>query len=491
MGKSAQGVVHVKRKAKDGEKGADGYSLELIIDGGSTFNFKTGSNGQLVSSGQTRSYRVLLGEADVTGSCAISPSFPDGCNFSEEGLSLFYSHNYYMTVSNLGIATVNTTFPDKSVANVSVSSAYFVLTVQYGELIKNFTINISVDVSVMVTKAYSDGKGYHIEVNDKFDKLGKTGIDIENKKITLKADNIEFLNNAGDTMAIFVDDHLNADLIDAKQIVTDGLQAQTIDAKNATITNLNVEKCKITGSTRIPFTMASNAMDLDYSDNVALISNNYGWSVEGGTEFNIKWDVGQSGRRVTLVNYKWEDKTADGYGVIVAPNGQYFYEDGIAKTGLKISRQVVELLGYGTETTFYGWIVLSRIDIQTNSQYGHSSHVLAYATITGSKVNANDSKVSISQITYDGRDMTIECLDTGKYELTLPSAWFQGAAGDAIVTIVPRASVFVYITSKSGNKITFYCKQVSSTSNFVDTKFDIAISNARDLNFLMNSTSGL
>ena len=251
----------------------------------------------------------------------------------------------------------------------------------------------------------------------------------------------------------------------------------------------NFKNVKITGSTRVPFTLASSSMDIDYSDNVALISDGSGFSHILGNTFNIKWTPDQSGRRVTLVNYLWDGEYADLNGTINAPDGCYFFEDGVKKKALVISRQVIELLGYGMSSNFYGWIVLNRSDIGTYYLYGHAARIMAHAHITGKRTGSNSGTVTIAQLTFDNRKMNISYDDTGVYTLSLPTQWFRGAAGDAIVHITPRNGRMVYL-EKGENSLTFHCGYTGTSGNYVssEAEFDISILNAKDLKFLVNDS---
>lgn len=255
----------------------------------------------------------------------------------------------------------------------------------------------------------------------------------------------------------------------------------------------NFENVKIVGSTRVPFTLASSGFDVDYSDNVVLISDGSGWSQIMGNNFSIKWTPDQSGRRITLVNFRWNEEYAEGYGRISAIDGCYFYEDGLKKTKLIVSREAVELLGYGTPDTFYGWIVLNRVYIGTNYLYGHSSHVLAYAHITG-KQTSDTGTVTMKQLTFDNRKMSITYDDEGMYTLTLPNQWFKGLAGDAIISITSRgAPRIIYIRKSSGSNLSdsiqFVCGYYDAGRyTHAEAEFDISICSARDLNFLVDAS---
>lgn len=183
--------------------------------------------------------------------------------------------------------------------------------------------------------------------------------------------------------------------------------------KNGTFTNV-----KVIGSIRNPFNLANSRFDVDYSDNVAMLSSDGGWL----DVYSMPWDVSQSGRRLTIVNYKWGSTLAYGKAGISAPTGKYFFEDGIQKSQLKISREIIEMIGYGTTTEFYGWIVLNRIDLMTSQKYGHCLKALAVGTVSGG--NSNDN-TSITSNTFDGSKLTVSRQSEGLYRVYYPSSWFS------------------------------------------------------------------
>ena len=152
-----------------------------------------------------------------------------------------------------------------------------------------------------------------------------------------------------------------------------------------------------------------------YDNLVFPISETGGWE----ENINFPWSTKCNGRKITLVNYKWGNETPSGKFEIEAPTGKYFYEDGIQKDKLQFSREVIELLGYGDNTTFFGWIVVGRHDIATVSKYGRTFKVLAMGEVTGTK-----SSASIKYHTFDGSTLSVERSGTGIYKITHSSQWF-------------------------------------------------------------------
>jgi predicted mannosyl-3-phosphoglycerate phosphatase (HAD superfamily) len=78
---------------------------------------------------------------------------------------------------------------------------------------------------------------------------------------------------------------------------------------------------------------------------------------------------------------------------------------------------VVELLGYGDNATFFGWIVVNRLNIMTNSKYGSCQKTLAQGTVTVTK-SGSTIYTSIKYQTFDGSTMSVSRLNTGQYQIT-------------------------------------------------------------------------
>ena len=245
--------------------------------------------------------------------------------------------------------------------------------------------------------------------------------------------------------------------------------------KNGTFTNV-----KVIGSIRNPFNLANSSFDVDYSDNVAMLSSDGGWL----DAYSMPWDVSQSGRRLTIVNYKWGNTLAYGKAGISAPSGKYFFEDGIQKSQLKISREIIEMIGYGTTTEFYGWIVLNRIDLVTSQKYGHCLKALALGTVSGGNSNNN---TSITSNTFDGSKLTVSRQSEGLYRVYYPSAWFSYSSNCRVI-LTGRGVAYghsnpVKATLHSlGNG--YFDVVVSDNETRNDGSFDFIIYNGSDFDVL-------
>ena len=253
-----------------------------------------------------------------------------------------------------------------------------------------------------------------------------------------------------------------------------------VTCNSGTFTNGTFTNVKVIGSIRNPFNLANDSFDVDYSDNVAMLSSGGGWL----DAYSMPWDVSQNGRRLTIVNYKWGSTMAQGQAAISAPNGKYFFEDGIQKSKLKVSREIVEMIGYGTTTEFYGWIVLNRIDLMTSQKYGHCLKALAFGTVSGGN---SSSSTSITSNTFDGSKLTVSRQSEGLYRVFFPSTWFTYTSNCRVILtgrgVCYGASSPVKATMHSlGNG--YFDVVVSDDASRNDGSFDFIIYNGSDFDIL-------
>lgn len=244
-----------------------------------------------------------------------------------------------------------------------------------------------------------------------------------------------------------------------------------VTAKGAVFNNVRIQ-----GSVRNKFVLNDSSIWIGGDTSTQENFNNYDniVAIRGSWDENIAlpWSLEQSGRRVTLVNYKWGSNTTVGYMSISAPSGKYFFEDGIQKTSISFSRELVELLGYGDNATFFGWIVLNRRDIMCTNKYGSFLQILASGIVTLSGTSA-----SLRQKTFDGTRMSISRTGTGRYTVYLPwnlsGKYFVQMTGyytgtPIYATIIGIYSSYFYVQTQddsSANEGSF-CFQVFSTADW-------------------------
>lgn len=265
---------------------------------------------------------------------------------------------------------------------------------------------------------------------------------------------VELKNTGGQTMVYFSGKDGSGQL--AKGNITwdkDG----NLKAKGGTFMDIIIQ-----GSMRSPFVRETDAIiiggEQSTHDNVVPIASGGGW-VTAGT---LEWGVEQSGRRMCIANYRWGSSITEGQIGYSAPTGKYFYEDGIAKSSIHLSRECVELMGYGTSTQFYGWIVLNRINLGTNSRYGRKLNVLAQGTVTGTSSGA-----SISYKTFDDSILSVSRLGEGRYRVNVPTNWGL-IAGSYIVMTTGKG----YSLGSSSTPIKATVINLQSTYFDIDTSDD-------------------
>ena len=236
----------------------------------------------------------------------------------------------------------------------------------------------------------------------------------------------------------------------------------------------------------------------------------------------LKWDTSQIGRRINVVHNR-SGRTVTDFGsvTIAAPEGYYFFEDGIPKYELTFSNEVIELLGYGQSDTnpqvFYGYIVMSRKNIMTKKRYGHELRLLAMGTLKSGNSIANlcafdgTSYVPYGQCAYvssssdasyySANFKKMSCTTRSPYgqmhtcEIRMPSAWFGGSLnGDKVkvqlTSRTPGVEVAFLSANTSGICIAVTKKQLTGTGSnasnysltdvYTDADVDFCIYSAGD-----------
>lgn len=300
-------------------------------------------------------------------------------------------------------------------------------------------------------RGYKDGKFVAADGKAVFDPSGD---------VTLCGGNAKFDKNGNTTIA-----NLTA---------TSGKFTGEVNATSGKFTDVEVN-----GSMRSTFTAPSGISDVDVSDCISLISTGVGTVAD---EYNLPWNAKQSGRRISIVNWKWNGQTSTGFASIKAPTGKYFFEDGIQKSELKLSRQAVELLGYGTSDEFYGWIVLRRENIMTTYQYGRCQRVLFWGSVRCTSA----SSYQLTQVWYDGTQnkASLARISKGLYRITLPSGIIADASALAIMTtgcgyVADNSTAPCKSTIVSKTKTSFDIL-VSDNESRNDGSFDFFVANLND-----------
>lgn len=318
--------------------------------------------------------------------------------------------------------------------------------------------------------ASANGKNFMDFLNNAF-RIGndKTYIDwnasVANV-LSMKNATIQIANTAGQTMIYFSGVDGSGQL--AKGNITWD-SAGNIKANGGTFTDILIQ-----GSLRSPFIRETDSIVIggkqSTHDNVVPIAFGGGWVTVG----TLEWGVEQSGRRMCIANYRWGSEITTGSIEYSAPSGKYFYEDGTQKKAISLSRECVELMGYGTSTQFYGWIVLNRINLMTTSKYGRKLNVLAQGIVTG-----YSSGASISYKSYDNAStLSVSRQGTGKYRVNFPSNWGL-ITGSYIVMMTGYGSGLMKATLLEAGT-SYFIAEVSDDSSANDGSFMFQIINLND-----------
>lgn len=318
--------------------------------------------------------------------------------------------------------------------------------------------------------ASANGKNFMDFLNNAF-RIGndKTYIDwnasVANV-LSMKNATIQIANTAGQTMIYFSGVDGSGQL--AKGNITWD-SAGNIKANGGTFTDILIQ-----GSLRSPFVRETDSIVIggkqSTHDNVVPIAYGGGWVTVG----TLEWGVEQSGRRMCIANYRWGSEITTGSIEYSAPSGKYFYEDGTQKKAISLSRECVELMGYGTSTLFYGWIVLNRINLMTTSKYGRKLNVLAQGIVTG-----YSSGASISYKSYDNAStLSVSRQGTGKYRVNFPSNWGL-ITGSYIVMMTGYGSGLMKATLLEAGT-SYFIAEVSDDSSANDGSFMFQIINLND-----------
>lgn len=318
--------------------------------------------------------------------------------------------------------------------------------------------------------ASANGKNFMDFLNNAF-RIGndKTYIDwnasVANV-LSMKNATIQIANTAGQTMIYFSGVDGSGQL--AKGNITWD-SAGNIKANGGTFTDILIQ-----GSLRSPFVRETDSIVIggkqSTHDNVVPIASGGGWVTVG----TLEWGVEQSGRRMCIANYRWGSEITTGSIEYSAPSGKYFYEDGTQKKAISLSRECVELMGYGTSTQFYGWIVLNRINLMTTSKYGRKLNVLAQGIVTG-----YSSGASISYKSYDNAStLSVSRQGTGKYRVNFPSNWGL-ITGSYIVMMTGYGSGLMNATLLEAGT-SYFIAEVSDDSSANDGSFMFQIINLND-----------
>jgi hypothetical protein len=251
--------------------------------------------------------------------------------------------------------------------------------------------------------------------------------------------------------------------------------------KTANIESSVLKNVKITGTVRQPWARSGIYVNIGGNSSATLTFDNVAGGASGGWEDGslnnmLSWTLNDSGRIMRIANWKFNGETFTGKATVSAPSGKYFFEDGLSKSTLTVSREMVELIGYGDDRTFYGWIVVRRIDLGSTKRYGRGLKVLAQGMVSG-----YSSGASISYKTFDGSSMSVTRLSEGRYQISFSSAWFSSAS-DCLVMLTG----YGYSSGSSTAPIKATLTSRNTTSIIVDTSDDASRNDGSFMFYISN-----
>lgn len=190
-----------------------------------------------------------------------------------------------------------------------------------------------------------------------------------------------------------------------------------ITATSGKITGLQVSVSKS------PFMrMSTTQSGTGQYNKITEFDNGYGdfWPTSGSSTISyqtLPCDVNQCGRRIVLV----------GYAYVNTESGYYIWDtNGKKVSGTTISDEIIEFIGYGTETKFIAWIVLSRRHVSSNINYYSGKYPFSPLAI-GKMTCSSSGSVSLTKQTFDDAQMYAARTAVGRYRLYLPYSWFSDA----------------------------------------------------------------
>ena len=250
---------------------------------------------------------------------------------------------------------------------------------------------------------------------------------------------------------------------------TNGEFSGTVNATSGNIKNVTVSK--LTSPWDLP-----DGLNLDVYDNTLVMNP------ENTGDNLLPIGIENAGRIITILNSESQDLSTNvsGQAIIGISNGFFIYEYGVRKQKLYVSNEIVRLIGYGNSTTFYGWIVISRMDVLTNGLYGNSKKVLVEGMTLGSTENDPTYNVPIESHYFTNtfnetptKEITIPpmvCNRTSKgvYKVTIPSS-LAGRLGQSQYMVLLTATGISYQNELPVNATLLYVNNTNFTVAITDS----------------------
>lgn len=207
---------------------------------------------------------------------------------------------------------------------------------------------------------------------------------------------------------------------------------------------IRAKKAEIWGTFRSPFHDAvNNENAFQEYDNIR--------STSLANQINLVWDATQSGRKITVV----------GSGFLMnPPSGKYYFMHGNNVGLTYFDKEIIQLVGIGTESTFYGWQVNRLGGYQndgTVEAYGKPINILYVGHIAWSK--EREEYFLEGSSCGNGGGAALAAAAGGYFKVTIPISWLNMTSQWYI-----DAYMNVFVTSRTVGVM------VSNTANTVDTE---------------------
>ena len=148
---------------------------------------------------------------------------------------------------------------------------------------------------------------------------------------------------------------------------------------------------------------------LQNNNNVVITANGGSWQ----TAIQIPFDLKYSGFRAIVMNGQFNGNYPYGALSANAPSGKYFYENGKTYQTLTLNEyEAVEMIGYGDNQKFYGWIILRRFYTDPTHMIGRTLHAAYMGNVSR---DGTLKKV----MRYDAATVTVKKTDTGRYSVAI------------------------------------------------------------------------
>lgn len=256
------------------------------------------------------------------------------------------------------------------------------------------------------------------------------------------------------------------------------LEDGSIETHKATILNSELTNVRINGAIRTPFRngyyslsddggISLSTLGLQNNNNVVIPETNTSWI----TAIVIPFTPEYNGFRAVLMNDDWGSGKAVGVLQHTAPDGKYYFEDGVQKTTLSIPpHSGVEMIGFGEGNDFKGWMIVNRIYRKDNHN-GYSLRLMFHGIVRDNKM------VKLKK--YNDEDISFSRISEGRYRITF-GVPFSDANNYA-----------VFLTGYAAG-VGRYASVMEQTTNYFDVYTgDDSSPNDGGFQFLIINTSGM